>query len=91
MEAQLSLGDVTKSVFTSDYSSKYKTVTAGSAFCDMLTTNTIKQSISVDSSNTSEIKESEYKIKEAETMIKDAYTFSQQYVEKNVLIKGIVG
>ena len=27
----------------------------------------------------------------AETMIKDAYTFSQEYVEKNVLIKGIVG
>ena len=31
------------------------------------------------------------KTKEAETMIKDAYTFSQEYVEKNVLIKGIVG
>ena len=31
------------------------------------------------------------KTKEAETMIKDAYTFSQKYVEKNVLIKGIVG
>lgn len=29
--------------------------------------------------------------KEAETMVKDAYTFSQKYVEKNVLIKGIVG
>ena len=76
MEAQLSLGDVTKSVFTSDYSSKYKTVTAGSAFCDMLTTNTIKQSISVDSSNTSEIKESEYKIKEAEKIISKNILFS---------------
>ena len=31
------------------------------------------------------------KTKEAETMIKDAYTFSQEFVEKNVLIKGIVG
>ena len=76
MEAQLSLGDVTKSVFTSDYSSNYKTVTAGSAFCDMLTTNTIKQSISVDSSNTSEIKESEYKIKEAEKIISKNILFS---------------
>lgn len=76
MEAQLSLGDVTKSVFTSDYSSNYKTVTAGSAFCDMLTTNTIKQSISVDSSNTSEIKESEYKIKEVEKIISKNILFS---------------
>lgn len=76
MDAQLSLGDVTKSVFTSDYSSNYKTVTAGSAFCDMLTTNTIKQSISVDSSNTSEIKESEYKIKEAEKIISKNILFS---------------
>lgn len=76
MEAQLSLGDVTKSVFTSDYSSNYKTVTAGSAFCDMLTTNTIKQSISVDSSNTSDIKESEYKIKEAEKIISKNILFS---------------
>ena len=31
------------------------------------------------------------KTKEAETMIKDAYTFSQEFVEKNILIKGIVG
>ena len=31
------------------------------------------------------------KTKEAETMIKDAYTFSREFVEKNVLIKGIVG
>ncbi len=31
------------------------------------------------------------KTKEAETMIKEAYTFLQEYVEKNVLIKGIVG
>ena len=28
---------------------------------------------------------------EEETMNNDAYTFSQEYVEKNVLIKGIVG
>ena len=31
------------------------------------------------------------KTKEAETMIKDAYTFSREFIEKNVLIKGIVG
>lgn len=76
MEAQLSLGDVTKSVFTSDFSSNYKTVSAGSAFCDMLTTNTIKQSMTVDSSNKSEIKESEYKIKEAEKIISKNILFS---------------
>ena len=31
------------------------------------------------------------KTKEAEAMIKEAYTFSQEYVDKNVLIKGIIG
>lgn len=76
MEAQLSLGDVTKSVFTPDFSSTYKSLSAGSTLCNMLTTNTIKQSISVDSSNKSEIKESEYKIKEAEKIISKNILFS---------------
>ena len=31
------------------------------------------------------------KTKEAEALIKEAYTFSQEYVDKNVLIKGIIG
>lgn len=76
MESQLSLGDVTKSVFTPDFSSTYKSLSAGSTLCNMLTTNTIKQSISVDSSNKSEIKESEYKIKEAEKIISKNILFS---------------
>ena len=67
MDSQLSLGDVTKSVFTPDFSS---------TLCNMLTTNTIKQSISVDSSNKSEIKESEYKIKEAEKIISKNILFA---------------
>lgn len=76
MESQLSLGDVTKSVFTPDFSSTYKSLSAGSTLCNMLTTNTIKQSISVDSSNKSEINESEYKIKEAEKIISKNILFS---------------
>lgn len=76
MDSQLSLGDVTKSVFTPDFSSTYKSLSAGSTLCNMLTTNTIKQSISVDSSNKSEIKESEYKIKEAEKIISKNILFS---------------
>ena len=31
------------------------------------------------------------KVCEAVKMIQDAYTFSQEYVDKNVLIKGVVG
>lgn len=97
MDSQLSLGDVTKSVFTPDFSSTYKSLSAGSALCNMLTTNTIKQSISVDSSNKSEIKESEYKIKEAEKIISknilfDIYNFNisskystySSYLGKNI-------
>jgi hypothetical protein len=76
MDSQLSLGDVTKSVFTPDFSSTYKSLSAGSTLCNMLTTNTIKQSISVDSSNKSEIKESEYKIKEAEKIISKNILFA---------------
>lgn len=76
MNSQLSLGDVTKSVFTPDFSSTYKSLSAGSTLCNMLTTNTIKQSISVDSSNKSEIKESEYKIKEAEKIISKNILFA---------------
>ena len=76
MEAQLSLGDVTKSVFTPDFSSTYKSLSAGSTLCNMLTANTIKQSISVDSSNKSEIKDSEFKIKEAEKIISKNILFS---------------
>lgn len=76
MDPQLSLGDVTKSVFTPDFSSTYKSLSAGSTLCNMLTTNTIKQSISVDSSNKSEIKESEYKIKEAEKIISKNILFA---------------
>lgn len=97
MDSQLSLGDVTKSVFTPDFSSTYKSLSAGSALCNMLTTNTIKQSISVDSSNKSEIKDSEYKIKEAEKIISknilfDIYNFNisskystySSYLGKNI-------
>lgn len=97
MDSQLSLGDVTKSVFTPDFSSTYKSLSAGSTLCNMLTTNTIKQSISVDSSNKSEIKESEYKIKEAEKIISknilfDIYNFNvsskystySSYLGKNI-------
>lgn len=76
MDSQLSLGDVTKSVFTPDFSSTYKSLSAGSTLCNMLTTNTIKQSISVDSSNKFEIKESEYKIKEAEKIISKNILFA---------------
>lgn len=76
MDSRLSLGDVTKSVFTPDFSSTYKSLSAGSTLCNMLTTNTIKQSISVDSSNKSEIKESEYKIKEAEKIISKNILFA---------------
>lgn len=76
MDSQLSLGDVTKSVFTPDFSSTYKSLSAGSTLCNMLTTNTIKQSISVDNSNKSEIKESEYKIKEAEKIISKNILFA---------------
>lgn len=76
MDSQLSLGDVTKSVFTPDFSSTYKSLSAGSTLCNMLITNTIKQSISVDSSNKSEIKESEYKIKEAEKIISKNILFA---------------
>ena len=97
MDSQLSLGDVTKSVFTPDFSSTYKSLSAGSTLCNMLTTNTIKQSISVDSSNKSEIKESGYKIKEAEKIISknilfDIYNFNvsskystySSYLGKNI-------
>lgn len=97
MDSQLSLGDVTKSVFTPDFSSTYKSLSADSALCNMLTTNTIKQSISVDSSNKSEIKDSEYKIKEAEKIISknilfDIYNFNisskystySSYLGKNI-------
>lgn len=97
MNSQLSLGDVTKSVFTPDFSSTYKSLSAGSTLCNMLATNTIKQSISVDSSNKSEIKESEYKIKEAEKIISknilfDIYNFNvsskystySSYLGKNI-------
>lgn len=97
MDSQLSLGDVTKSVFTPDFSSTYKSLSAGSTLCNMLTTNTIKQSISVDSSNKSEIKESEYKIKEAEKIISknilfaiynfnvsSKYSTYSSYLEKNI-------
>lgn len=76
MEAQLSLGDVTKSVFTPDFSSTYKSLSAGSTLCNMLTTNTIKQSISVDSSDKTKITESAYKIKEAEKIISKNILFS---------------
>nr|DAR53227.1 MAG TPA: hypothetical protein [Caudoviricetes sp.] len=97
MDSQLSLGDVTKSVFTPDFSSTYKSLSADSTLCNMLTTNTIKQSISVDSSNKSEIKDSEYKIKEAEKIISknilfDIYNFNisskystySSYLGKNI-------
>lgn len=97
MDAQLSLGDVTKSVFTPDFSSTYKSLSAGSTLCNMLTTNTIKQSISVDSSNKSEIKESEFKIKEAEKIISknilfyiydfnvtSKYATYSSYLDKNI-------
>lgn len=97
MDSQLSLGDVTKSVFTPDFSSTYKSLSAGSTLCNMLTTNTIKQSISVDSSNKSEIKESEYKIKEAEKIISknilfaiynfnvsSKYSTYSSYLDKNI-------
>lgn len=97
MNSQLSLGDVTKSVFTPDFSSTYKSLSAGSTLCNMLTTNTIKQSISVDSSNKSEIKESEYKIKEAEKIISknilfaiynfnvsSKYSTYSSYLDKNI-------
>ena len=97
MDSQLSLGDVTKSVFTPDFSSTYKSLSAGSTLCNMLATNTIKQSISVDSSNKSEIKDSEYKIKEAEKIISknilfDIYNFNisskystySSYLGKNI-------
>lgn len=97
MDSQLSLGDVTKSVFTPDFSSTYKSLSADSTLCNMLATNTIKQSISVDSSNKSEIKESEYKIKEAEKIISknilfDIYNFNvsskystySSYLGKNI-------
>ena len=97
MDSQLSLGDVTKSVFTPDFSSTYKSLSADSTLCNMLATNTIKQSISVDSSNKSEIKDSEYKIKEAEKIISknilfDIYNFNvsskystySSYLGKNI-------
>ena len=97
MDSQLSLGDVTKSVFTPDFSSTYKSLSADSTLCNMLAINTIKQSISVDSSNKSEIKDSEYKIKEAEKIISknilfDIYNFNvsskystySSYLGKNI-------